>query len=430
MMSGLWLLFVVGAGAGLRSAMAGAPIGSLMVQGGLDQQEHGFGLGGAAGWAPTPNWALEAVVEGYLDSEVDVFGRGRGEARWLIGQSRWRPSALFGVGVAVRDEIIPQLSAGLALDSPAQDAIRVRTQARVLVADATRPPAWIAEVGLTWGRAPAPEKTAPEKTAPMPTPASTSQDTPPAAAVLVDLLAQLDHPDEVLVWVPHPICEWRSAAEAAELLARLPAGQSVQINVDGYLPQTLSLTDTTPIQLTPAPRQGAVVISAGAGDRVRVVLADGNQQVTLGPQGNGISTLPEGDVTVFIEGAGRTDRYDVSVFDGYGIWLQASAVRPEQIVFALGSSQLTAAARDRVSEIADQAGDWWFQLQGSSSPEGNAAANRRLAQARAASVRAALIAAGLPAERIVERPPENRTRPTTEEMRNVTITPFVPSEAE
>ena len=73
-----------------------------------------------------------------------------------------------------------------------------------------------------------------------------------------------------------------------------------------------------------------------------------------------------------------------------------------------------------------------MELRGSYSPEGDAAANEVLAMSRAAAVQAALVAAGLPAERVVVGaavPPDALVVETPELLRRVTLRWLSPGEA-
>lgn len=75
---------------------------------------------------------------------------------------------------------------------------------------------------------------------------------------------------------------------------------------------------------------------------------------------------------------------------------------PIPIYYASGSARLSAGDVRLVEAVAGLAGKGSFiRLSGHSDRTGSAEANRRLTERRVAGVRAALIAAGMPAERIM-----------------------------
>jgi outer membrane protein OmpA-like peptidoglycan-associated protein len=58
-----------------------------------------------------------------------------------------------------------------------------------------------------------------------------------------------------------------------------------------------------------------------------------------------------------------------------------------------------------LAPLVAAAGGWRFTLQGSASPEGDLSANAALAAARCGAVARALVAAGLPADALIEVAP-------------------------
>ncbi len=70
------------------------------------------------------------------------------------------------------------------------------------------------------------------------------------------------------------------------------------------------------------------------------------------------------------------------------------------MLFALGSSELSASALSTIRTLAERRGGYGFQLQGGYSPEGDERSNRELARARAQSVLDAFVDEGVPSERL------------------------------
>ena len=112
--------------------------------------------------------------------------------------------------------------------------------------------------------------------------------------------------------------------------------------------------------------------------------------------------------------------------DGYVTWVRASRPRALIVNFDQGDSALGSADLRDVALLAQQAGGWRFQVQGSASPEGDRDYNIRLAQQRAEVVRGALISAGLPADTVVLAAPLVQLYGDPAALRNVVVTPLSP----
>ena len=240
-------------------------------------------------------------------------------------------------------------------------------------------------------------------------------------------IAPLDaNPDDALVFVPHPICEWLPAEQAHAILQHLEPGDPVRVVAPGYLPVEIPVEEGhehEPVQvpLKPAPAQGTVVVVAQPGDDVFV---DGHP-VPVGQDGLAIVTTPEGPHEVQVRGAGRVVDLTTAVGDGYAAWVRSPP--PERLIiqFAVGSSELTPQARRDIAFYAETVGNWGFELQGSFSPEGDWSANQKLARARGRAVQRAMVDAGIPRDRIeIEPPPEVPEDMETANQRSCIIVPM------
>lgn len=372
------------------TATAATLVGGLSADGSVESPSRHLGAGAMIGAALDPAWSLEATAEGRLSWEDAARIASRAEIRWAFPGA----SALAGGGAAwiPGDGLAPQLSAGLAVDT----GQGWRTQARYLYT-LQQQPAVLLSIGRVWPSPPAVVEAPPPEPEPEPEPK-------PEA---VDLASRLADPDDVQIWVPHPVCEWIPAAEAEAFLATLSPDQIVQLRAAGFLPQTARLGDTDPIDMQPVPAQGSLVIAAGPGDQVSIAheASAAPVPISLNDDGNGVVTMPEGDFTVSVSGAGRQETHSGVITDGYAVWYAIKL--PDEVVvrFANNSSQLSPAARQEIARILAAPGSWVYQIWGSASPEGSQERNRQLAMERAQAVADALIAGGLPPSQVSVLPP-------------------------
>jgi hypothetical protein len=175
---------------------------------------------------------------------------------------------------------------------------------------------------------------------------------------------------------------------------------------------------------TPAERRFGWLVVAGPPSTV--VRLAGTEQ-PIGAEGIARLRAPEGELTVEVVGGGRTERFEVAIADGYTLWLRAAAPPEVRVLFDVGSSEVSANDRLLVQELARNRGGYGLRIAGSYSPEGDPAANLRLAEARGASIAALLRGAGVPDDRVVllpPRPPEAGR--SAAEQRAVVVEPFVP----
>lgn len=386
-------------------AAAASLVGGVSADGSVQSPSRHLGLGGMFGVRLAPRWSLEATAEGRASWEAPALLASRAELRW----TRSDLSALIGGGAGWSPETgaAPQLSLGLALDSPAG----LRTQARYLHTFQGEP-AVLVGLGVAWPRPEKPELVVVPQPEPEPEPE-------------IDIAGRITGPEVVMVWVPHPICAWVPASEAAALLATLPPSQQVRVSADGYLPQTISLDDETPVELIPVPPQGSIIIAAGVGDVVTLLheASEEPMRIALNAEGNGIATIAEGEFTLTISGAGREVGQRGYITDGFVTWFAAPLPEEVSVGFPSGSSRLDGAARREIARLLAAPGEWAYQIWGSSSPEGSQAVNDSLAAERAESVAEALRAGGLSPEQVIVLPPSTRPIDSTERAAHIIPVP-------
>lgn len=210
-----------------------------------------------------------------------------------------------------------------------------------------------------------------------------------------------DEPVEVnapgaLVWVPHPVCAWVPAEEAAALLAIADPELPAKVTAPGYVPTELPREGSRAVTLRAAPPFGAVVVVAAPGDEVSIEGA----KFPLAGDGTAVFGAPEGTLRVLVRGAGRRVELEGAVAAGYALWLRAPAPEPLVVSFEPGSAAIPATFAERLRAFAADAGDHGFRIVGSFSNEADRGESRRLADQRAEALKAALLAAGVPARAI------------------------------
>lgn len=376
-MSGLWLALLGGALAG--------PTLDVHVQAGAGNTDaqRGGSLGVAVGLPLTPRLAVEGLFQGGLSAELAPRLSLRPELRLRLtppDPERGGLSLLAGYGVGLRPSPLPEGAFGLALDLPPGERVGVRVQGRYVL-DGLSPSSFQLALGGVWTRAEA----APE----------------PEPVVEAEPLPVLEvNPPEAMAWLPHPYCAWLPVSEVARLLPSLDPALQLQIVAQGYLPAQLTAGAPAQLTLESAPRQGSVIVVARPGDVLQV---DG-RPVVVGADGVAVVSAREGLVQVEVRGGGRRLEQELAIGTGLALWVRVPDPVAAEVRFALGSSAVVEAERARIAEIARLAEGWRFEVQGSASPEGDAASNLVLADERARAVAALLIDAGLPTDRVTFLP--------------------------
>ncbi len=395
------------------------------------------GLGAWAGWNLTERLRAEGVLDlGAAGREGQWSGAWgvRGELRWYATSAwagRGALSLTGGLGLLGRGGSHPVASAGAALDLAPRGAWSPRLSARYFVAaDGGLALAGLQlGLGFAWGRPADPPRVALAEPPPPPLPSPLPLPDAPDALLAVtepvpDLLETRPRDTPVRVWIPHPFCEWVDEAEAEALLAQVEEVQQVRVESPGYLPAHVDLdpTDDQPaaVELTPAPAQGSVLVVANRGDLVEA----SGFSIPASQDGLVVFNAPAGPVEVTVRGGGREVLLRGAVTNGYALWMRVDLPDEVRVLFDVGSSRLRPLARESIQALADQAGGYRFQLQGSYSPEGDYTFNQRLAHARAVAVTNALVEAGVPAEHIYSvPPPAEQAEGDAKEQRSCLVTP-------
>lgn len=397
-----------------------------------------------AGWSLTARLRAEGVLDAGaagLDGAWSAAWGARGELRWYASLPWARRGALSvtaGAGALGRDTLRPVASLGAALDLAPRGAWSPRLQARYLVTADGGPALAGLQLGagIAWGRPPNPPPVSlvEPPTPPLPSPLAM----PPAPRALasaeqtgLDLLETRPEGTPIRVWIPHPYCEWVDEAGAEVLLSQVAEHQQVRVDAPGFLPAHVNLDPAsetpTALSLTPAPAQGSVLVVANRGDRVQA----SGYSIPASEDGLVVFNAPEGPVEVLVSGGGREVLLRGAVSNGYALWMRVDLPDEVRVLFDAGSSRLRPLARESVAELAERAGGYQFELQGSYSPEGDYSLNQRLARARAVAVTNALVEAGVPAENIYSvAPPEDQSDGDAALQRSCLITPVEARSAE
>jgi hypothetical protein len=360
---------------------------------------RGAGLGLGAGARPLPGFAVE------MDLQAVPLGLGGGPDRapaLRVGPAlrlgrRAGPAVGGGYALALSPGVAGRAHLGLGWVQPLRPAPPaggwvpgLELEAR-LWASAAGAEAASVGIGVRWAKVDA---------VPAPPPAAPPADPPPAAVrPAAPLLPPL--PAGARLWLPHPVCAWLLPAEAEGVLAALPPEARLVIVAEGMLPAEGAAGAAGALRLVPAPRQGGLLVVAEPGDTVEI----GGRSYAPAADGVVEITAPEGFVTVRVRGGGRDEQLAVAVADGEVTWARPTAPGPLRVRFARGSAALAPAATAPLAPLVAAAGGWRFTLQGSASPEGDLSANAALAAARCGAVARALVAAGLPADALIEVAP-------------------------
>ncbi|MCK6503763.1 OmpA family protein [Myxococcota bacterium] len=381
---------LVPVGAALAGPAAAAPgdgptaprtQGSAWAWGAVGEQARpdlvGGGLGAALGLRLARPLYLDLAGEAGLDGQAEPWLGARPELRLFLAP-RLSPEAslslTLGGGLRWAGPVHPDLSVGAALDLPGGGRLQPRVQARYLLDPTGGGSTLQAGVGLAWPRPAAPTPAPPVEAAATPAPPG-----PPA---------RLDW-----TWVPHPI----SACVDTRLLGERGGAQGDGSDRPPSPLDGVRLPDGLDLQALLQPTQGSLIVVALPGDQVEVA----GRPVRLAADATAVTHAPEGPIEVRIRGAGQLQVLQPAIAGGYAVWVRSRPdPTPVTLSFAQGSAELTAADREVLVTLAQNAGDWRFELRGSFSPEGDLARNRALALARAEAVRDALLAAGLPPTRV------------------------------
>jgi len=379
---------------------------------------NGAGIGVWGGWNLTDRLRAEGVLDlgaAGLDGTWTGSWGLRGEVRWYATSPWARRGALSlttGLGLLGRQGVHPVGSVGAALDLAPRGAWSPRLSARYLVAadQGLRVAGLQVGIGVAWGRPADPPPVALREPGAPPLPSPLPMPEPPDALLSItepgpDLMETRPTDTPVRVWIPHPFCEWVDESEAELLLAQVQEVQQVRVESPGYLPTHVDLDPGNPepaaVELTPAPAQGSVLVVANRGDWVQA----SGYNIPASQDGLVVFNAPEGPVEVLVSGGGREVLLRGAVTNGYALWMRVDLPDEVRVLFDVGSSRLRPLAREAIGELAERAGGYHFELQGSYSPEGDYTLNQRLAHARAVAVTNALVEAGVEAENIYSVPP-------------------------
>jgi hypothetical protein len=366
----------------LGAALAAPPLtweghAQTLIQDAPTAGPSSIGLGGSVGLRPLPALGVSLLAQGGLAApRFDL----RPEVRWFItpADPRGSLSLTAGYGLTVLPEVAPLGAAGVAWQRPIGAGLSLRVSARVLFQGAQPDGAQLA-IGVTRDRIEPPPEIVVE---PNPPPVEQDPTLPPE-------------------WVPYPVCEWLSPADAEQ--ARL--GVSL---LEGVLPGTEGIGPLDDRD------QGALVVVGESGD---VIQLEG-LQIDVSPQGTAVVAAPSGVLQAHVVGGGRRAAIETLITPGYVTWLRVPAPEPWHTTFDQGAADLNADQYAEIEQIAANLGNWDIELQGLFSPEGNLARNQALADRRAEAVRVALIDAGVDPERISVLPaPDQAPQGTDRELR-------------
>lgn len=360
----------------------------------------GFGVQGAMSWRATR--MLWPGFQAMIDPIPELTIAGGPSVRLFLPRSPLWMEVLGGV--AWNNGIQAQLGGGFGADLSLTQRVGIRVQADWMLVGSQ--PLAVVSVGGLFHSAPlrpvpAPSYPSPSATlappppVPSPSPAPSPAPTPSPPTEI--------RPASARLWVPHPVCRWIDASEAA-----LYPGATVRVEAPGYLPSTLTLPGN--LSLTPAPAQGTLMVVAWPGDQLRV----GGVELKPGADGVAMLSVPVGLVTAEIIGGGRSETLEASVVNTQATWVRSHAPLPVEVRFDMGSAVVGGRQLARIEGIGLQAGRWHFDIVGSYSPEGNLEQNVWLARARAQAVYDALVSQGVPADHLhllEPRPPAPGTSP-------------------
>jgi len=396
-----------------------APSGDVHWYGSTGSDRRAMGIGAGLAW---PGGRVRGEVSGDLGG---VFPEGfevhvRGAVRLLLTdpEAPWVLSMRAGPGVRFSEGARGYGFAGLGLDGFRSGNLRLRLGADALV-DPVASPSFRATLALVL-QPPGVPKPPPRP----PVGADGVGERPPAAGTTAPVGPD-EAPQEALVWIPHPICQWVPLAEAEAWTERLEPETELQVRAPGFLPSSVPAGDLRDVALSPAPSRGGLVVVAEPGDRVQV----GDRSWFAPDDGVVAVNVPVGPVQVLVQGYGRTRTLEAATADGYATWVRAPDPTT-RILFAAGSSKLDDRALATIRQLVEDAAEGVFEVTGSHSPEGGLEQNERLAADRAFAVATALVAEGLPQERVrvlPAVPPDPAL--SIAEQRSVLVEPLPPRDS-
>lgn len=410
-------LLLIGSALAADLALSGGVVGSFGA--GSDAGRGGLGHELTLETRVTPRFFAQVMSTSSVGASLDHFTAMAGPRLYLsdpwsgaaalsldlgLGVDLFGPALAAQIGGSVdlpsRRRLVPRVSAGFEL---APDAEGVHPRGRLALTVLMPRPL--------------------EKAAP--TPVVEAPPKPPPAPPRVPLELEAA-PEEARVWVPHPICAWVPASQAAALLAQLdnplPPDAMLDVIAEGYLPEHVPAQGEQKVALKLSENRGALIVLAHPGDQVSV----GGAPVPVNGDGIAMLNAPEGRVAIEVRAGGQRQEYKAALSSGYAVWIRVKPPAPTQILFPQGSSELSAAAAQRIQGMAADAAGWSFVLQGAYSYEGSLNVNNRLARERGQNVGAALLAAGVPADHIayLDPPPADPNKdPTTQRACNILAVP-------
>lgn len=281
------------------------------------------------------------------------------------------PWVVAGLGVIAGGEAPqPALQAGGRLELPLGDTYLLRVDGRLTWSPDAGPLGAALTVGP--GRA----RREPEPPAPQP-------------------VSSASWPDAA-VWIEHPRCGVYPSEATPALIERYGEDMAAELRAEGYERVETTLGQVSEVVLQPLPAQGALVVVARPGDEIRV----GGMPIPLDEDGVAVLNVATGAVEVIGTGGGQQVRLYAAVARQQATWVRVPDPPALTVPFAGGSSELTSQTRYDLLQLAANAGDWTFVIQGYASPEGDADANLRLAAARAETVARALRGGGLSSDHV------------------------------
>lgn len=369
-----------------------------------------------AGFAVRPPLWLEAewatgIADGGLRwaprAQVALLNPGAVVRPGITAGVSWQGASSTDPTVTTRSHLVPHWGPTLSVHAKGP-WVRVDLRHSIETTDPRNPTHHLlAVVGLEWLSAPRPE---PVGVAPPP-PAP-----PPPAPATADFTVSPANE----VWISHPLCAWVPAAEAPAWIATAPG--PVTVVADGYLPVVVDPHQPHDLVLQPVAHGGAVIVAAAPGDHVFV----DDVPTPVSRDGVAVVNTSKDLVSVRVEGGGRTLSSELAPADGWAVWFRATALPLLEIRFDQGSAAPGPDTAVIVGELVRTAGDRVYRLQGSWSPEGRDAVNRRLATQRAEAVRKLFLDAGFDPRRIEILPPSQLDSPDPAAARVVLISSAAP----
>lgn len=220
------------------------------------------------------------------------------------------------------------------------------------------------------------------------------------------------------VWAAFPEAMW--VRPGTDELAALPPGTPVRVEATGRRPVELILNGEQEVALEPAGREGTVVVLAGRGD----VLTVDDEPVPVGPDGTTVLSLERGKHELHVAGGGRDTTETVSIGAERVRWVRLQP--PDAHVLLFGPAQVVPDRRVKsiIQKLAAHRGAYRFAVQAFRPLEGGESFDEKLVRQRTRFTIEALVAAGVPAEAIEERPEAPPFSGSASERRRVEVIPL------